>query len=179
MNASELLRLQVANQLACQKMNISVGPTGPTGPTGNSASSIGAVKAFTIYMDYSAGSAINRVYIPPNLFTGALAAGGTFTADVPGSLVFYGGNSISLAGTLYPFCTGISLSGYVATSGGEWNPAPGGNISNTKTFYSQPNDYSITLKGLDLTNINGSNLAARPTAGLAAGFLATITLFYV
>jgi len=108
-----------------------------------------------------------------------LAAGGVFTTDQGVDLVFLGKATIVLANTTYPFCTGILVSGYVPTNGGEWNPAPGGNINNTHIYYSQASDYKISLFGLSLVNINGASLTPKPVTGLAAGFLVTLTLFYI
>ena len=185
MDANTLLRTQIASRLICESRQIAIGPTGPIGPVGTSNTIPGAIKALTLYLDYSAIGAISRVYVPPGFFTSAaypgLAAGGTFTADQGSDLIFLGSGSVQINNTTYAFCTSISVSGYVNKSPttGEWNPVPGGNIGNTQIHYSQPNDYGLTLKGLSLTNINGSSLTPRPSAGVAAGFLATVTLFYV
>lgn len=151
------------------------GTTGYTGPTGP-GSSIG-LKAFTIFVDYSTQSAISRVNIPAGLFTNpTLSSGGVFTADVGSDLVFFGLDNITCANTTYAFLNGMSASGYISSS--QWTPIPGGNIGPTKTHYSITADYSVQIKGLNLTNINGANTATRPGAGVAAGFLATVTLFY-
>ena len=45
--------------------------------------------------------------------------------------------------------------------------------------YSISNDYRILISGLELANINGANTTYKPTTGIAAGFYATITIFYV
>jgi len=187
MDANTLLRTQLAGRLICESKQIAIGPTGPTGTSSPSLPIPGALKAFTLYLDYSAIGIISRVYVPPGFFTASaypgLAAGGTFTADQGSDLVFLASTagSIDMNNVTYAFCTAMSVSGYVNKSPttGEWNPIPGGNIGNTQVHYSQANDYAITLKGLSLTNINGSSLTPRPSAGVAAGFLATVTLFYV
>lgn len=198
MDCNELLRRQLANRLVCQSQQIAIGPTGPTGyngydgstgPTGAPAPIIGLTRSFTIFIDYSSVASISRLYIPPGLFTTAaypgLSDGGVFTTDQGSDLIFLTGapgfplNTITMANTTNSFCVGITVSGYVSTNGGEWNPSPGGNISNTQISYSQTSDYSIKLKGLSLTSINGASLTPRPTTGVAAGFLATVTLFYV
>ena len=151
------------------------GTTGYTGPTGVGTSF--GLKAFTIFVDYSTQSAISRVNIPAGLFTNpTLSAGGVFTADVGSDLVFFGLDNITCANTTYAFVNGMSASGYISSS--QWIPIPGGNIGPTKTYYSITADYSVQIKGLNLTNINGANTATRPGAGVAAGFLATVTLFY-
>jgi hypothetical protein len=104
-----------------------------------------------------------------------LAGGGTFTADQT-DLTFLGLSQISLANTVYPFVVGLNASGYV--SAGAWNPVAGGNIGNTKVFYNQTADSSVEIKGLVLANINGANTATRPGSGIAAGFLATVSLLF-
>ena len=152
----------------------STGPTGITGPTG--ADGGGNSKSYVIFIDYSTGAAISRVKIPAGLFTNpTLSGGGVFTADVGTDLVFFGLDNISCNNTTNAFVTGINASGYVAS--GNWQPIAGGNISATKTYYSFSADYSVQIKGLNLTNINGSSLT-RPSTGTGTGFLATITLFY-
>lgn len=176
MNSSQLLNRTLANRLICQTQQIAIGPTGPIGPVGPS---MGALKAFTIYLDYSGGTSISRVYIPPGLFSTnpVLAAGGVFTADVGSDLVFVGKSSVTMNGTTYAFACSISGSGYVAA--GEWNPIPGGRIAPAFVHYSIKTNNAIVLKGLVLGNINGANYAVRPTTGALAGFLVTITIFYV
>lgn len=180
MDCNELLRRQLANRLICQTQQIAIGPTGgtgPFGPTGPPASITGLMKSFTIFVDYSTQSAISRVNIPAGLFTNpTLSAGGVFTADVGTDLVFFGLDNITCANTTYAFVNNIAASGYISSS--QWIPIPGGNIGPTKTYYSVTADNSVQIKGLNLTNINGANTATRPGAGVAAGFLATVTLFY-
>jgi hypothetical protein len=179
MNSGELTRIQLANRLVCASQQISVGPTGPTG---GSATIPGALKAFTIFIDYSAGapSVISRLYIPAGLFgpsNPVLAAGGVFTANQGTDLVFVGGSTITMNNTLYAFVSSISASGYIAA--GKWEPVMGGNIGPTHIYYSITNDYSVTLSGLILGSINGGSTTPKPTTGVAAGFLATLTIFYV
>ena len=180
MDCNELLRRQLANRLVCQSQQIAIGPTGgtgPFGPTGPPASTAGLTKSFTILVDYSTQSSISRVSIPAGLFTNpTLSGGGVFTADVGTDLVFFGLDTITCANTTSAFVNGMSASGYI--SSGQWIPIPGGNIGPTKVYYSITTDYSTQLRGLNLTNINGANVAVRPGAGVAAGFLATVTLFY-
>lgn len=151
------------------------GPTGPLGPTGQSA-----LNTYTILVDYSSANAISRVYIPPGLYgssaSPALQAGGTFTSDQGTDLVFFGLTQITLNNTRLPMVVGFLVAGYVASLA--WQPIPGGNISNTKTYYNITQDYKVELRGLGLANINGSNTANKPVSGIFAGFLATITLTY-
>jgi hypothetical protein len=176
MNCSQLLNRTLASRLVCEANQIAIGPTGPAGP----ATTIpGALKAFTIFLDYSSGTAISRVYIPPGLFSTnpVLALGGVFTADVGSDLVFYGLSTVTMNGTTYAFGCSIAGSGYVPA--GMWNPIPGSRISPAFVHYSVTTDNAIVLRGLELGNINGVNYAVRPTTGAAAGFLATITIFYV
>ena len=183
MNSGELTRIQLANRLVCASQQISIGPTGPTGSPGAYVTIPGAMKAFTMYLDYSATNALSRIYIPPGLFSTSaftgLAQGGTFNTNQGSDLAFDGLDTISLYNTQYAFCTGISASGYI--NGGEWNPVAGGNIGPTKIFYTQTDDKSLIIKGLNLGNINGANTAVKSPAGrvVPQGFLATITLFYV
>ena len=152
------------------------GPIGPTGPTGASGGGSGNSKSYVIFVDYSTGAAISRVKIPAGLFTNpTLSGGGVFTADVGTDLVFFGLDNITCNNTTNAFVTGIQVSGYIAS--GNWQPIAGGNISATKTYFSFSADYSVQMKGLNLTNINGSSLT-RPSTGTGSGFLATITLFY-
>jgi hypothetical protein len=177
MNSGELTRIQLANRLVCASQQISIGPTGPTG---GSATIPGALKAFTIFIDYSAASVISRLYIPAGLFGSSnpvLAAGGVFTANQGTDLVFLGSSTITMNNTLYAFVSSISASGYI--SSGKWQPVMGGNIGPTHINYSITNDYSVILSGLELANINGASTTPKPTTGVAAGFLATLTIFYV
>lgn len=178
MDSSELLRIRLANRLACASQQIAIGPTGPTG---GSSTIPGALKAFTIYVDYSAANQISRVYIPPYLFGSAAAPilqlGGVFTADVGTDLVFLGNPTIVLNNTTYAFVSSMNASGFVAA--GAWQPINAGNIRAGSVFYSVTSDYRVTLNGLNLSNINGANTTVYPITGTAAGFLATITIFYV
>jgi len=174
MDCNELLRRQLANRLICQSQQIAIGPTGPAG---SPAPTIAFTKSFTILVDYSTQSAISRVSIPAGLFTDPLlSAGGVFTADVGTDLIFLGLDNITCANTTAAFVTSMNASGY--TSSRQWSPIPGGNIGPTKTYFSVSADNSVQIRGMNLTNINGANTAVRPTAGVASGFLATITLFY-
>lgn len=186
MDANTLLRTQIASRLICESRQIAIGPTGPAGPVGTSNTIPGAMKAFTIYLNYDPTinpPTLSGVYIPPGFFTSAaspgLSAGGTFIANQGTDLVFTGGNSITMNNTTYAFCTSIAASGYTLTGGGQWNPSPAGAIGNTKIYYSQTTDNSIILNGLTLTNINGANILSAAPTGTAAGFYATITIFYV
>ena len=186
MDANTLLRTQLAGRLICESKQIAIGPTGPTGTSSPYLPIPGAMKAYTLYLDFDANVSpptISRVYVPPGFFTAAaspgLAAGGTFTTNKGSDLVFIGGNSISMNNTTYAFCASIALSGYTLTSGGQWNPSPAGAIGNTKVYYSQTGDNSITLHGLTLANINGANALTPAPSGTAAGFYATVTIFYV
>ena len=153
------------------------GPTGPIGPTGAAGGGgAGNTKSYVIFVDYSTGAAISRVKIPAGLFTNpTLSGGGVFTSDVGTDLVFFGLDNITCNNTTNAFVTGISASGYITS--GNWQPVAGGNISATKIYFSFSADSSVQIKGLNLTNINGSSLT-RPSTGTGAGFLATITLFY-
>lgn len=186
MDCNELLRRQLANRLICQTQQIAIGPTGgtgPAGPVGPPAPILAFTKSFTIFVDYTVQNAISRVNIPAGLFTNPLlSAGGVFTADVGTDLIFLGQTTITCENTTDAFVTGMQASGYVLTGtnppAGQWIPIPGGNISQTRVFYSVTTDNNVQIRGLNLTNINGANVGVRPAAGVATGFLATITLFY-
>jgi hypothetical protein len=117
--------------------------------------------------------------VPPGLFTSnpTLAAGGTFTNNVSTDLVFYGLDSVTMVDTTWAMINGVLVSGYVAA--GAWQPIPGANIGPTKVYYSSASDYNVSLNGLGLANINGANTAIKPSTGVASGFLATVTLFYI
>ena len=159
----------------CLAYNTLVGPTGPRGP---SETIPGALKAFTIFVDYSTGT-ISRVYIPPYLFgssaNASLPPGGTFTADVGTDLVFLGLNTLTLQNTVYPFVSTISVSGYV--SGGAWQTT--NLVGASYVYHSSTADYSTTINGVTPTNTNGNNSSTRPATGVATGFLAAITIFYM
>ena len=178
MNSGELLRLQIANRLLCASQQLC---SGATGPAGGSETIPGALKAFTIFVDFSALNAVSRVYIPPKLFADSnpvLAAGGTFTANQGTDLVFLGQPSIVLNNTRYAFPAGLSGNGYI--NAGKWEIVPPAVIRHATGFlnYTTVADYSATIS-VDLNNINGANLSVYPTTGVAAGYLATITIFYM
>ena len=183
MNSSELLRIKLANGLYCASNQISIGPTGPSGsqgPTGTLPPTAGVMKAYTIYVNYSSNTAINKVYIPPGLFADGtgLEGGGDFTGDVGTALRFVGTSRILLAGTTYGVTCGILASGY--TTSRNWSPVPYGNIQASRIYYAVPTFNSVNITGLSLTNINGSNTTVIP--GLTDplyGYLATITLLYI
>jgi len=177
MNCSQLLNRTLASRLVCETNQIAIGPTGPTG---GSATIPGALKAFTIYVDYSANNAISRLYIPAGLFGPAnpvLAFGGVFTANQGTDLVFLGGTTITLNNTAYAFVSSINASGYIPA--GAWQPVYGARIGPTFINYSVTNDNAVLIEGLDTSNINGGSITPKPTTGVAAGFLATVTIFYV
>ena len=181
MNSSELLRIKLANGLYCASNQISIGPTGSTGPAGPSAGPIssGVMKGFTIYANYLNSNSIISVYIPPGLFPDEpLASGGNFTSNVGTSLVFYGLSSITLSGTTYRIVCGILASGFTVSR--QWSPAPYGNIQAGRIYYTVPSFNTVSLTGLNLTNINGGNIAITPgPSDPLFGYLATITIFYI
>jgi hypothetical protein len=177
MDSSELLRIRLANRLLCASQQISVGPTGPTGGVGPQPTLTGQTRGFTIYFDYSSGTGISRVYIPPGLLTN-IPAGGTFTANQGSDLVFLGTANIILGDTIYPFVCGMLASGYI--SAGRWQPVPPAamNPSAGTVTYSVSSDSNVSIVGLDAAGINGGNISTRPTTGVAAGFLGSVTIFY-
>ena len=173
MNSSQLLVKQMNNINNCLAYNTLVGPTGPRGPSDTIP---GALKAFTVFIDYSGGSAISRVYVPPYLFgAGAdprLPPGGIFTADVGTDLVFLGLSTVSLQNTAYAFVSTIGVSGY---GGSSWQTRVAADV----IYHSSTADYSVTINGLTATNANGGNTSTRPLTGVSTGFLAAITIFYM
>lgn len=181
MNSSQLLNRELANRLVCQSQQIAIGPTGPTGTPGPYVTIPGALKAFTIFLDYTSGNSISRVYIPPGLFGSAnptLAAGGVFTADEGTDLLFQGVTTITMNNTAYAFVSAISASGYIPAGG--WQNIQGGKYGagNSGLYFSVTNDNSVIINGVNLGNFNGGVVSQAPT-GLAAGFVATVTIFYV
>lgn len=182
MDCSELLRLRLANALVCRQQN-NCGEVVVPEPI---------LKSFTIFMNYITGTAISSVYIPPGLFgpnaDETLQLGGTFNDDVGTDLVFYGGTTIALKNTTYSFVNSMAAAGCVQSIQGinpptfiaKWQPVPSVNMNSIGgVYYSITAPYSITLAGLQLSSLNGSNLSLTTTSGPGAGFLASLTLFYI
>ena len=167
---------------------IGTGPTGPastvTGPTGPGSEGSGNSKSFTIYVDYAPGTppTLSRIYIPPGLSTDAsLSAGGTFTADIPGVLTFFGTSSISIVNTTYAIPIGMTSTGYTSNGiSGFWFYS-GNNISSVggKINFSSTSDYTLNLTNVTAGNINGGNVATRPSSGVLSGWLATLTIYFL
>jgi hypothetical protein len=180
MDSSERLRLQLAKQLECTRNNICIGPTGLTGPTGPEGPTgpAGYQKLFTLYLDFSSGTALKRIYIPPGFSTSAsLAAGGIFTADSPPDLVFFGTTNITIQNTTYAFPVGLYATGYITSK--YWSPVAlsvlgGGNLTWQNTV-----DNVLSLKGVTPGRVNGGNVAVYPTTGVLAGWLGTLTIYYL
>ena len=205
MNSSQLLINQQNKAGCCNSYNIAIGPTGPqgipgagtntgatgpTGPTGYTGPSgptgpMGfqqAVFPFTIFLDFSQRDVISRIYIPPNLMTNPLLInGGVFTENVGDDLLITGqpGGQFQLNNTRYPFIVSILISAYSAnTPNYTWGPIPGVKYGPNACNYQCSSDYNITFSGIDLTNMNGG-IITQSTSGVASGFIATITLFFV
>lgn len=180
MDSSELLRLQLAQKLECTRNNICIGPPGVTGPTGSAGPTgpPGYQKMFTIYVDFSSGTAISRVYIPPGLSTTpSLAAGGIFTANVGTDLVFLGTTNITIRNTTYAVPIGLSATGYTASSYwtlSAYSVLGGGGITWQNTV-----DNRLILIGVTPPRINGGNTAVYPVSGTLSGWLGTLTLYYL
>ena len=84
-------------------------------------------------------------------------------------------NSMAAAGCVQSIIN-ISPPTFIA----KWQPVPNVNMSFIGgIYYSITIPYSITLAGLELSKMNGSNLSLTTTSGPGAGFLASITLFYI
>lgn len=194
MNSSELLRLKTANEMACTRLNIAVGPTGstgsrgpdgltgPTGPVG-SVGPIGPAsnKMYTLYIDFSAGTALSRIYIPPGFSTNqALINGGTFTADISGVLIFLNKQTITIFNTRYEQPIAMNASGYVGSNPpSSWQLTAGGNIGGVNLNWRFTTNNVLFLVRVTASIINGGNTINRPSTGILAGWLGTITLFYL
>lgn len=189
MNSSELLRVQLSKQIGCAEYGIALGATGPTGPAGPTGpiGSAGYSKMYTIYLNYtnvitSRGTVavLTSVYIPPGLSTTpSLAAGGIFTANVDTDLVFYGTTNINITNTTFAFPIGLTATGY--TSSGYWSPSAYTNLggSSSRITWQNTTDNQLNLLGLTAANINGANVARVPTTGVLAGWLGTLTVYYL
>ena len=147
------------------------GTTGPTGPAG-------ALKSFTIYLDYSSGTVISRIYLPPGMSTAAsLAAGGTFTSDVGTDLVFAGTTNITIADTLYPYAIGLNATGYSASS--YWQATAQSSLGGSGVGWQNTSDYTLRLVNATPARLNGNNISIYPSTGVLAGWLATITIYFL
>jgi hypothetical protein len=174
MDSSELLRLQLSKQIDCARNGVAVGATGPTGPAGES----GLPKFFTIYIDYSTPIAISRIYLPPGFSTTpSLAAGGIFTANVGTDLVFLGTTNITITNTKYAFPIGLSGTGYGSSA--YWFPSASSNFGGSTLRWQNTEDNTLNLIGVTAARLNGANVALRPTSGVTAGWLATLTIYYL
>ena len=192
MNSSELLRIATANAMACSRLNIAIGPTGATGaggvgPTGSvGPTGAPATKIFTLYLDYSSGTTLSRIYIPPGFSTDpALVAGGIFSADIAGVLTFKNTTNIIITSTTYGFPVGIMGTGYVGATVAttSWQPVAGGNLGGANIGWQITNYNTLSLKGVTPTRINGGNVTVKPPPGQIlsenGGWLGTLTLFYL
>ena len=189
MNSSDLLRLQLSQQIGCAEYGVALGATGPTGPAGPTGpvGTPGYAKMYTIYLKYTniplgAGTAtvLNSVYIPPGLSTTpSLAAGGTFTANVGTDLVFFQTTNITISNTTFAFPIGLSATGYTAS--GYWSPSAYSNLggSSARITWQNTADNQLRLFGLTAANINGANVSRVPSTGVLAGWLGTLTIYYL
>jgi len=159
------------------------GPTGPTGSTGNTGTTgttgpAGALKSFTMYLDFSSGTAISRIYIPPGMSTTpSLAAGGIFTGDVASDLVFLGTTNISITNTLYAFPIGLNATGYSTSL--YWQPTAQSTLGGSGVTWQNTADNKLDIKGATPARLNGANTANRPSSGLLSGWLATLTIYFL
>jgi hypothetical protein len=153
------------------------GRTGPTGPTGSTGSE-GALKSFTMYLDFSSGTAISRIYIPPGMLTTpSLAAGGIFTSDVGSDLVFLGTTNISMTNTYYAFPIGLNATGYSTSL--YWQPTAQSSLGGSGVTWQNTADYTLSIKGASPARLNGNNTANRPSSGILSGWLATLTIYFL
>ena len=180
MDSSELLRLQLSKQIDCARNGVAVGATGPRGPVGPTgpAGSSSIPKMFTLYIDFDGPNSISRIYIPPQLSTSpSLAAGGEFTSDIAGELVFAGTTNIFIANITHAFPIGLSATGY--TTSLYWVPTATSYLGGGNLRWQNAEDNVLNLSGVTATRLNGANTAVRPTSGVTQGWLATLTIFYL
>lgn len=154
-----------------------VGGTGETGPTGDTGPS-GSLKSFTIYLDFSSGTAISRIYLPPGMSTTpSLAAGGIFTANESTDLIFLGTTNITITNTTYAFPIGLSATGYSTSL--YWQPSSQANLGGSGITWQNTADYNLILKGVTPGRLNGNNTANYPSSGVLSGWLATLTIYFL
>jgi hypothetical protein len=152
----------------------STGYTGDTGPTG----APGDPYSFTMYLDYSSGNSLSRLYIPPGLMQNpTLAPGGVFTSNVSPDLMFHSTSQIILTSTSRAVVGGFQVQGFVAS--GEWQPIPAAFLKPSGVHYAMANDYSVSIRNLTLGNINGGNITTINSTGTLSTFFATVTLNYI
>lgn len=196
MNCSQLLRLKLANDLSCERLNISIGPTGPTGPgipgpigptgiqgpTGDPggptgpAGPAGPQKMFTIYLDWTTGTTtLSRVYIPPGLST-LIPLGGILTVNSFG-VTFLNLSSITITNTVYAFPISLTMTGYSSTN--LWITPAYSQIGGPNVSWQNTSDNKLELKQVIPLKINGGNTTIRPGSGVLAGWLGTITITYL
>jgi hypothetical protein len=193
--SSDLLRIRLAQRLYCERNQIinsgacggggtggtgTTGPTGPTGPAGDTGPQgpAGNLKSFTFYLDWSASNSLSRIYVPPGFSTTVPA--GIYTANQGTNLVFVGTSDITITGT-DTFPTDMSCTGY--TNSEYWTPMQQGLIgaSNGPTWQNTQ-DNKLILKGVTAQALNGGNLGnvvPRPVSGVLAGWLGTLTIYYL
>ena len=170
MDCSELAIIRQAEGLVCTASGFFIGPTGPVGPGP-------ADKVFTIYLDFSSGTAISRVYIPPGLSRApSLAAGGIFTANVGTDLVFTGTTNLLINNTTYPFPIGLSATGYTASN--FWRLVPGERLGGSAITWENSTDNVLNLKSLTPVSFTAGHYTA-PTSGVLSGWLGTVTIYYL
>jgi hypothetical protein len=192
--SSDLLRIRLAQRLYCERNQIinsgacggggtggtgttgATGATGPTGPTGATGPTgpAGNPKSFTFYLDWTDSNSLKRIYVPPGFST--LVPGGIYTADQGVNLIFVGTSQITINGTdAFPIdinCTGYTASDY-------WTPTPQASIGGTNITWQNIADNQIILKNITAAFINGANVANRPLSGVLAGWLGTLTIYYL
>jgi hypothetical protein len=160
-----------------------IGPTGYTGNTGTAGETgttgpAGALKSFTMYLDFSSGTAISRIYIPPGMSTSpSISAGGTFTSDVGSDLVFLGTTNISIANTFYAFPIGLNATGYSTSL--YWQPTAQSSLGGSGVTWQNTADNQLSIKGATPSRLNGGNTSNRPSSGLLSGWLATVTIYFL
>jgi hypothetical protein len=131
-----------------------------------------------MYLDFSSGTAISRIYIPPGMSTTAsLSAGGIFTGDVGSDLVFLGTTNISITNTFYAFPIGLNATGYSTSL--YWQPTAQSSLGGAGVTWQNTADNKLDIKGATPSRLNGANTSNRPSSGLLSGWLATLTIYFL
>jgi hypothetical protein len=107
----------------------------------------------------------------------SLAAGGVFTADVGTDLVFLGTPTITIMNISYAFPVAINATGY--SSSAFWVPTAQANLGGSGLTWQNANDYQLNLINVNASRINGGNTVTYPSSGVLAGWLGTITIYYL
>ena len=174
MDSSELTYMKKYNiELCCGTNGRNIGPTGSPGPSAT-------IKSFSIFLGYGSQTGINRIYIPPGLFTieSGLSEGGTYTEDVGPYLVFSNLSSVTFTGLSNTMAAYINVLGYLSNN--QWQQIPGVNIGSgaTKINFYVTESNALLITNLILGNINGGQTISTSTFPFE-GFLGCITITFI